>query len=102
MERKRIKLVPNKAMKETLYEMMGNREVEYVICFENQEDETERQRKLKALSEKRKRPIKCVTNYKQYESIAEASRALGLDPGAISRVLKGKQKTTHGYVFKYM
>ena len=36
-----------------------------------------------------------------YNSIAEAARILQVDGSAISKVCRGKQKTTGGYVFRY-
>ena len=38
---------------------------------------------------------------KTYESCNKASKESGLSPGSIWSVLSGKQKTTHGYIFRY-
>jgi len=37
----------------------------------------------------------------RYDSIKEASLALGMDPSCITKVCKGKRKTYKGYVWKY-
>jgi hypothetical protein len=36
-----------------------------------------------------------------FPTIAEAGRALGIDPGGIRKVCDGKIKSTHKYTFKY-
>lgn len=38
---------------------------------------------------------------KEWESAADAGRQLGIDPSAITKVLKNKLKTAGGYVWKY-
>ncbi len=45
--------------------------------------------------------IKCINNDKIYNSIKEAADDLNLDASAITKVCKGKQKNTKGYVFIY-
>lgn len=40
-------------------------------------------------------------NGRRYETIQGAARDLGLSPGHICSVLKGKRKSTGGYVFRY-
>jgi hypothetical protein len=43
-----------------------------------------------------------IDNYgNTYESAMHAAAKLGLDHSSISKVLKGKLRQTHGYVFKY-
>lgn len=37
----------------------------------------------------------------EYESLSEAARQLKLQPSSICKVIKGKRKTTGGYIFKY-
>jgi len=37
-----------------------------------------------------------------YKTQREAARALGLDSGALNRVLHGTLKQTHGYIFRYL
>ena len=38
----------------------------------------------------------------EYPSIAKAAECLQLDGSSISKVCKNKQKTIHGYTFKYL
>lgn len=38
---------------------------------------------------------------KEYKSAREAARTLGFRPSAITNVLKGRKKSTHGYKFRY-
>ena len=43
----------------------------------------------------------CLTNGKAYESIAEASRAVGVDKREIARVCNGKRKSAKGLRFAW-
>ena len=45
--------------------------------------------------------IVCITNRKEYESIADAARDLNLNIGTISKIINGKMKQTKGFTFKY-
>lgn len=51
------------------------------------------------------KPILCYDTHgnfiKEYAGIRPAARELGINNGLINRILKGKRKTTHGYIFKY-
>ena len=49
-----------------------------------------------------RKPIKCVNNGKDYLSVKDASKDLGIDASAISRVLVGKITNTKGHRFKYI
>lgn len=46
--------------------------------------------------------VKCNELNKEYVSIREAGRDLGLDPSSISNVCKGKSKTCGGFTFSYL
>lgn len=46
--------------------------------------------------------IYCLENDKIYESQTQAAKELGLDQGNISRVCRGKAKTTGGYHFEFV
>ena len=48
-----------------------------------------------------KKRIYCLTTNQSFESLKQAGIELGLNPSSISGVLKGRYKTTKGYVFKY-
>ena len=50
----------------------------------------------------RSKPIRCITNGKEYKSVVEAGKDLGIYPGGISQVLRGRRITTHGYRFMYL
>ena len=45
--------------------------------------------------------VKCLTNGKAYESIHEASKALGIDRHEIRNVCNGKRKSTKGLRFEF-
>ena len=49
-----------------------------------------------------RKPIICVTNGATYTSLTEACKSLGVTKPHVCSVLKGKRKTTKGYVFKYL
>ena len=49
-----------------------------------------------------RKKIICLDTGIRYNSVKEAGEALGIRPTNISAVLKGKQKTTHGYRFEYL
>lgn len=49
-----------------------------------------------------KRPIICLTNNVEYESIMDAARQLGIHQQNICHVLKGRIKQTQGYTFIYI
>lgn len=46
--------------------------------------------------------VRCLNNGTIYQSINAASRALGVYPGHILLVLKGKSKHAKGYRFEYV
>ena len=48
------------------------------------------------------KPIICIELNKEYPSISECSRELGIKVQSICRVLKGKQASTGGYTFMYV
>lgn len=50
---------------------------------------------------KRETPIICITNGKRYKSTNEACKELGVRSQHVSAILRGRQKTTLGYSFKY-
>lgn len=49
-----------------------------------------------------KLPILCVTNNIIYKTVTEAAKALNLCNSSISDVLRGKNKTAGGHIFKYI
>lgn len=55
----------------------------------------------KAVTYNRK-PVVCLTNGVTYTSLTEACKTLGVTKSQVCSVLKGKRKTTKGYVFKYL
>lgn len=50
----------------------------------------------------RSKPIRCITNGKEYVSAVEAGKDLGIPPGGISQCLRGRRIKTHGYRFEYL
>lgn len=46
--------------------------------------------------------IICINNLKIYPSARQAGVELNLDNSTISKICKGKKKTTHGYKFMYL
>lgn len=46
--------------------------------------------------------IRCVTTGIEYPSAKEAAMVLSIDPSGITKVLKGKVKSTMGFVFEYV
>jgi len=101
MNTKHVRITPGVELQDRLFELFGNRKVLYVMCEMNRMDELKIKGQIKEAATKRCKPIFCDTNGKQYESIKQASIELILDPGAISRVLSGKQSTTKGYTFSH-
>lgn len=55
---------------------------------------------LNIYSKKHSKVIYCLENNKQYFSIRDAAKELNLDPSAISKIFKGRLKSTGGYHFK--
>lgn len=55
----------------------------------------------KAISEARKKPVYCVELDKVFDSAKSAGEELKIASSLITRVCKGKMKTTHGYHFCY-
>ena len=49
-----------------------------------------------------KKRIVCIENGVEYESVKDAGRLLKIDASGISSVLRGRQKSTHGYHFEYL
>jgi len=97
-----IKLIPNKAMQDCLAELVQNRTILHIECKASQMDvlkfNAQKAKNLKIY----KRPVLCVSNGLSYNSIQEASKALGVQSGAVSRVCSGKQHTTRGMKFSYI
>lgn len=50
----------------------------------------------------RMKKVFCLNNSIEYESTKHASRELVLDSGSVSRVCRGIQKHTKGYIFRYV
>ena len=95
-----VKLIPNQDMQDCLNELVQGRKILYVICKPSQSDINKyNNKKAKNLGDNKK-PIICISTGAVYDSIKQASIALGLDAGAISRCVSGKQKTTKGFAFK--
>ena len=74
--------------------------VNYGTCIERRakkQRETKCQINNKATSKK----VRCLETGKVFESINDARRIMGLDGSSISKVCKGKNKSTKGYTFRY-
>jgi len=95
-----IKFVPDNDMKSQLFDIVGGRNIVYIVCEENYADKLKRRRKLSDISKRRIKMIVCENNGKTYPSIQDAAIELILDPGAISKCLAGKQESTKGYTFR--
>lgn len=50
----------------------------------------------------RRTPIKEITTGQIFESLTDAAKLLNIKQGDISNVLKGRQKSTKGYIFEYI
>lgn len=48
------------------------------------------------------KPFKCIETGKKFNHTRQAAKEMKLDRASICRILKGKQKTTDGYSFKYL
>ena len=84
--------------------MLSN--LEWITNKDNLNHGTRNERAGKAISKSRSIPI-IATNLKTGESTdfnsgKECARQLGLYPGNITKVLKGRLKQTGGYTFKYI
>lgn len=53
-------------------------------------------------SQPKSKPIECLETGDKYNSVYEAAISMGLHRVTIKDVLKGKQKSTKGYTFKYV
>jgi len=96
-----INIEPTEEMILALSPYLNGRKIIHINCKMNKTDEYKKIKHLIDNSKKRSKPIVCITTQIEYQSIKEASKALGLDAGAISRCVNGKQKSTKGYIFKY-
>ncbi len=95
-----VKLVPNEDMQNALSELVQGRKILYVVCEPSATDTYNHNiKKIENLGNHKIR-ILCENNSLIYESIKEAATALGLDPGAVSKCVNGKQRTTGGYSFR--
>ena len=56
---------------------------------------------MEAFNKSRMKPVVCITNGKEYESIMAACKDLSLNDGYLTQHLKGKHKSIKGFVFKY-
>ena len=101
MYKRNNKLVPNEEMQSQLEDIVGRRKVLYIICEPNRVDLLKIKGQMKELGKKRKKPVVCITNGVTYPSISEASLALGLGVGAISKCASGKQHSTQGHTFSF-
>ncbi len=97
----KVKLIPDKAMEEALAPFMKGRKIDYIYASANQMDILKFNAKKAKNLKVHKRPVLCISTGISYSSIQEASKALGVRPGAISRVCSNKQHTTKGYKFSY-
>ena len=100
MNKKHVKIIPNEELQSKLYELLGRRNVRYIICEPNRMDELKIKGQIQEAAKKRNKPVYCPTNDTTYPSIKQAAIELILDPGAISRVLSGDRKSTNGYTFR--
>jgi len=94
-----VKLIPNEAMQNCLMELVQNRTILHIECEASQMDILKYNSKRAKNFGKRDKAIVCLNNNIQYKSIRAASIDLGLDPGAISRLVSGKRLSTNGYKF---
>jgi ferredoxin-NADP reductase len=90
---KTVKIIPDIAME------YDGREVIQLICRAKPEDKVDRTNRLMANRCDRSKEVFCITTGQFFGSITEAAEALKLDKAAISRVVQGKQHSTHGYQF---
>ncbi len=95
-----IKLTPTQEAQNQLHMIVDGRKVLYIMCEENSSDIAKRKAKIADRNKTKRTAVVCTNNSKRYESILEASIELNLDPGAISRCISNKQKTTKGFGFK--
>lgn len=72
--------------------------LEWVTGSENMRHGTIQQR----LADKKKKPIKCLNDGKEFGSVNEASEYYGIERRLISGVLSGQKKTTYGRKFEYL
>lgn len=56
----------------------------------------------KKMSERLRKPIRCITTDEVFSSILEASEKYKLCHGSIGRCCKGEQRSVKGYVFEYI
>ena len=100
MHKQHVKLIPNDDIQNQLQTLVGNRKILYIICEVNQMDELKIKGKMAEIAKERRVRVYCPTNDTTYPSIKQAAIELILDPGAISKVVNGKQQSTGGYEFK--
>lgn len=62
---------------------------------------TKTKEKFQKHNESLMKPVVCITNDKEYPSIAAACKELNINNGQLSQHLKGKHKHVKGLVFKY-
>lgn len=53
-------------------------------------------------SQKKRKPVICITNNSEYLSIRDASKKTGIAKELIRYVCEGKYSQTHGFVFKFI
>ena len=94
-----VKLLPNQAMQDCLAELVQGRKILHVMCEPSQSDINKYNNKKAKNLGNHKKPILCTTTGAVYDSIKQASIALRLDAGAISRCVSGHQASTKGYSF---
>lgn len=58
--------------------------------------------RLKRIAEKHKKPVLCVELNQVFESVKQASEAVNINRGNLSRCCKGKAKTCGGYHWQYV
>ena len=80
--------------------------LEWCTIVENLNHGTRNARAGKALAKALSKPVGQYTTdgnlVKVWQSTREVQRRLGFDHGDISKVARGKKKTAHGYVWKYI
>ena len=72
--------------------------LEWVTGSENMRHGTIQQR----LSDLKKKPIRCINDNKEFNSVNEASEYYEIERRLISGVLSGAKKTTYGLRFEYL
>ena len=80
---------------------IDGRKVIKILCEPTQQDIRIQNQQKSELGKSKRRPVKCITTNRVYQSIKDAAKGTGVQPGAISRICNGYQKTSNGFTFKF-